>query len=168
MTSALGTATMTCGHQFHLGCVARWLLKTESCPLCRREATEKEKIAEDQSEDSCSEDYDDDESSVNSEDGDWVRVATGRWILRSERDSLEIPDYDHEKHAFWVLRRTFELLEAGVDIAATGVEPVRTYNPAECLSDRNRWRYDPGEQYVHWRHRQTDPRNEDDRGYESA
>lgn len=168
MCGALGTATMTCGHQFHLGCVARWLLKTESCPLCRREATDKEKIADDQSEDSCSED--DEESVISDEEGNWVRMGDGRWILSTTLGSLNIPEYDHDKHAFWVMRRTFELAEAGESISPAA-DPVAASASTVSIPNsfkRTEWRHEPGLQTVQWRHMETDSDLADERGYESA
>lgn len=39
-----GITTLRCSHSFHLGCIARWILKSETCPCCLSEVTEFEKI----------------------------------------------------------------------------------------------------------------------------
>ena len=45
ISSVSGQAEMTCGHKYHLSCIANWLTSEHaprSCPLCRREATSHE------------------------------------------------------------------------------------------------------------------------------
>lgn len=45
ISSVSGQAEMTCGHKYHLSCIADWLTSEHaprSCPLCRREATSHE------------------------------------------------------------------------------------------------------------------------------
>ncbi len=113
-------STLSCGHHFHLGCIGRWVIKNESCPLCRHEMNEDEKIAEDQGHDDEEEEYDysddeedDDEESVATEEVlNWSRV-NGRWTVVPEGDKLYIPEYDPQSHALWVMRSTFERLETG-------------------------------------------------------
>ena len=29
---------MSCGHTFHMRCLARWFTESESCPMCRKKA----------------------------------------------------------------------------------------------------------------------------------
>lgn len=63
-----------------------------SCPLCRAEPCDKEKIA-------VSAEDEEDDYSADDEEEDWG----------DDRDS--IPEFDEEAHAFWVMRTTFERLE---------------------------------------------------------
>ena len=45
ISSVSGQAEMSCGHKYHLSCIANWLTSEHaprSCPLCRREATSHE------------------------------------------------------------------------------------------------------------------------------
>ena len=39
-----GITTLSCSHSFHLGCIAPWITKSETCPCCRSQVTEFEKI----------------------------------------------------------------------------------------------------------------------------
>jgi len=39
-----GCTEMACGHKFHLGCIGKWLKSNNSCPMCRTQPTEKEKL----------------------------------------------------------------------------------------------------------------------------
>lgn len=48
LTAATGRSVMSCGHEFHIRCLVQWLQKpdgTASCPCCRREPTEFERLA---------------------------------------------------------------------------------------------------------------------------
>ena len=97
ITAATGSTTTSCGHTYHLGCFVRWIMNPEheTCPLCRAVPAEEEKVAV----------HDDNESEAESEDeeNDWGSDRT---------TNLEIPEFDAENHAFWVMRRTFALAEA--------------------------------------------------------
>lgn len=45
ISSVSGQAEMSCGHKYHVSCIANWLTSEHaprSCPLCRREATSHE------------------------------------------------------------------------------------------------------------------------------
>ena len=44
VTKTTGVTTLSCSHSFHLGCIAPWITKSETCPCCRSEVTEFEKI----------------------------------------------------------------------------------------------------------------------------
>ena len=120
-----GSATMACGHCFHIGCLARWLTKNQSCPYCRHEANEHERINEDLEEDESTE-YEEDSEEGDARDEDmgeqWVRVGTGRWITIRQRqqrqEPLAIPEYNEEAHALWVFRKTMEMLESGEELGA--------------------------------------------------
>lgn len=119
LAKATGSSTMACGHCFHIGCLARWLTKNETCPYCRHEANEHEKFQE-LIDDESEEEYDDESDDEEEHGEDWIRVARGRWITVAQRDSqiqnLNIPEYDAEAHALWVFRKTMELLESGEEI----------------------------------------------------
>ncbi len=113
-----GSATLSCGHHFHIGCLGRWLVKNESCPYCRHEANDKEKIAEDQEDDEESE-YEDDEYEDEEDDyPNYTRVW--RWVGPGNMVNVEvlkpIPEYNEEEHALWVFRKTMEMLENGEPI----------------------------------------------------
>ena len=68
INTTTGSATLCCTHTFHFGCLARWMLKNESCPNCRHEANEKERINEDEESETDSEyestEFDSDEDFV--------------------------------------------------------------------------------------------------------
>jgi len=36
------TCTLACSHSFHLGCMMKWMKKSETCPLCRKEIEKEE------------------------------------------------------------------------------------------------------------------------------
>ncbi len=126
-------ATLSCSHTFHLGCIGRWILRNESCPMCRREMEEKERIAEDVEEDDEDDDewVDEGEDEDDGEDGEddeegreipslhWRRIGPGHWVV--VKNVLRIPTYDEEAHALWVMRKTFEMLEDGKSVEAEGV-----------------------------------------------
>ena len=121
ISQTTGSATMACGHSFHIGCLARWLNKMETCPYCRHEANEHERIEEDKEQDEDSEEDDDSlEDEEEDEGDDWVRGSSGNWITIRRRNRgagvLDIPEYDDEAHAFWVFRRTMEMMESGAEI----------------------------------------------------
>lgn len=92
ISSATGQVTLACSHVYHLGCVGRWFQDHSSCPLCRAEPCEKERIVADEEEE---------------EEGE-----------EEEEEEEEIPSFDEEAHAFWVMRTTFEKLERGEGIAS--------------------------------------------------
>jgi hypothetical protein len=122
-------ATLSCNHTFHLGCIGRWILKNETCPMCRGEMEDKERIQEDEEEDEEEEEEEsvgDEEEEEDDMDGDddrsvyWRRVGTGRWII--EPSTLKIPQYNEEEHALWVMRKTFEMVDDGASIEPQGIE----------------------------------------------
>ena len=46
ITKGSGVTTLSCSHSYHLKCIAVWILKSETCPCCRKEVSEHEKIAD--------------------------------------------------------------------------------------------------------------------------
>ncbi len=105
-----GSANLSCGHIFHFGCLARWMLKNETCPYCRHEANTYETIANDECEDDATESDAESQSIEREHSLRWIRVGPGHWRI-FENAIAEIPDYDEEAHALWVFRNFFEALE---------------------------------------------------------
>lgn len=103
-----GSATLSCGHIYHFGCLARWILKTQSCPYCRHETNTFETIRQDEEADTESE-Y---ESTAISEDASlrWVRIGPGHWRT-FPRLIQQIPEFNEQDHALWVFRSFFHQLE---------------------------------------------------------
>jgi len=72
ITAATGKSVMSCGHEFHMACLVKWLQKpdgTGNCPYCRAEPSEKERLVAPPADDSDDDDDDDD-------DDDEEEVAT--------------------------------------------------------------------------------------------
>ena len=103
-----GSATLSCGHLFHFGCLARWILKSQTCPYCRHETNAFETIHQDEEPDDESE-Y---ESTTVSEEPSlrWVRIGPGHWRT-FPRVIAQIPEFNEEEHALWVFRSFFQRLE---------------------------------------------------------
>ncbi len=126
-----GQVTTSCGHTFHFKCLNTWYYRQiqsndsgqESCPCCRKEPGEFERAS------LVTESEDDEESTTISDITEpalqWIRVGERRWVItRSEeerlqtlaelaanldkQDSLEIPPYNGEAHALWILRHLFD------------------------------------------------------------
>lgn len=72
ITEATGHVVLSCSHKFHLSCVTTWFysVEVETCPCCRRETCEKEKMPLALSEDE------------EEEEGDYVRLSNGNWVPR--------------------------------------------------------------------------------------
>jgi len=41
-----GMTTLGCSHSYHLRCIVKWILTNDSCPCCRTELNENEKISD--------------------------------------------------------------------------------------------------------------------------
>lgn len=129
ITKTTGLVTLGCCHSFHLACIGRWVLKNESCPLCRQELGEQERIAEDASEASEDEGEWDDEDDDSEDENEmpnirWRRVGVGRWIVEDEEDSdsaPDLPEFNSEDHALWNMRDLFGPLN---DLEGEPVEQV--------------------------------------------
>lgn len=46
ITKESGVTTLSCSHSYHLKCIAVWILKSETCPCCRKAVSEHEKITD--------------------------------------------------------------------------------------------------------------------------
>jgi hypothetical protein len=44
ITKETGVVTTSCGHSFHLTCISKWFSKDETCPCCRKETSNTEKL----------------------------------------------------------------------------------------------------------------------------
>lgn len=106
-----GIATMACNHSFHFFCLSKWFISqpddTQSCPCCRREASDLEKVpvSEDFPEESEYDSEDDDDEEDDEENwpgrndvyvpipvetttayrltGAWTRAPNGTWIRKA-------------------------------------------------------------------------------------
>lgn len=148
-----GQALLSCGHVYHIGCVARWLSKHPNCPYCRHIANDKERISDN---DDSETDADAESESITEQDFhaaetlQWIRVGQGRWRVF---DSTQfIPDFNSEDHALWVFRTVFGTLDDSEGIPS--ISPKDSSEEHETMES------------VRDRHRMTDPSFE--RGYESA
>ena len=121
IVAATGQVTLGCSHQFHLGCVGRWLLKSSTCPMCRGETCAKEKILADDEMIEFEEDEEEEDDNDEQEEDD------------NDEQEEEIPEFDDAAHALWVMRKTFEMLDDGLSIAS---EPALAVFP-----DRGMFRY---------------------------
>jgi hypothetical protein len=46
ITSDTGSTRLSCSHSFHLKCIANWIIKSETCPCCRKEVSDHEKLSD--------------------------------------------------------------------------------------------------------------------------
>ena len=44
ITPATGHSTLSCNHTFHIGCMARWISESSTCPMCRHPLCQKEVV----------------------------------------------------------------------------------------------------------------------------
>lgn len=90
ITAATGKAVMGCGHEFHFNCLATWFYKqcegggSETCPLCRREATALEQLptndADDEDEDEDEEDDYEEEDEINENEAIFTRAGIDAFL----------------------------------------------------------------------------------------
>ena len=73
-----GVVTTSCGHSYHFSCISHWYAKQESasCPCCRKEPGEKEKMPQIQ--------YEDEEGSDDEEEEEFEEVE----FTRAELDAF--------------------------------------------------------------------------------
>ncbi len=144
-----GSARLSCNHLFHFGCLARWVLKNQTCPYCRHQTNRYETIAEDESEDSTVSDAES-QSIVEDVRLRWIRVGPGHWRVFDEVVP-SLPDFDEEAHAFWGLRTLFEAAESLQETPLVGKVDDKQESQQRLLL-RHRHIYD----------------SSNDKGYESA
>ena len=142
-----GETKLACGHLFHIGCIGRWILKNDSCPCCRKEMCSEARINEENESDTDSE-YSDDDSS-ESESAIWQA---------HRRVDADIPKFNSEAHAFWVMRTTFERVEEELSLTPTNYKLPPT-SDFRNWHERNHTARDRGTVTEYW------PRDD---GYESA
>lgn len=138
-----GNVTLGCQHKYHLGCIGRWLLKSETCPMCRKETSEKEKILKE-----------DERMSWEEEEASDTETETE---TEEENTDTEIPEFNDAVHALWVMRKTFEMLEDGQSIVSDSSRQ-EIENPIH--NDIHIFRQRQRRDGIHWL-------LDDTRGYES-
>lgn len=131
ITQTTGQANLSCGHVFHFGCLARWILTHNTCPYCRHETNQYESIQENENE----EEEDDEDETLSEAESEsiapaeglrWVRVGQGRWRIFTQPS---LPEFNEEEHAFWVFRNFFGSLEESQPVPPVGVkEPHIPYS----------------------------------------
>jgi hypothetical protein len=99
INAATGKVELSCSHPFHFSCLTKWfdkqrLKKTcESCPLCRHETSEFEKMPdvlmeedseEEESDEEGNSDEDTPEDAITGPAGVWRKTRYGRWVLVSQ------------------------------------------------------------------------------------
>ncbi len=171
ISKATGLVTLSCCHNFHLSCIGKWVLKHESCPLCRHELIEEERIAED---DPDATEIDDDEWEDDGSDEEdempnirWRRIGIGRWIVEDEDDedaAPDIPEFNPEEHALWNVRDLFSTLN-NMDVPVEdAVLQVAAKIPGPPVQNNIR----DAPLSLHLRSHRQLARLHDERGYESA
>jgi hypothetical protein len=136
-----GQVTLACSHKFHLGCIGRWLMRSDSCPLCRGETVQEEKFLAD--EELSEDEFNEDEDDLDEDEED-------------DHSEIQIPEYNEEAHALWVFRTTFDRLDDGESIASIGSEEKKVAAAADLLRIR------------HMQNSTMFIIDSNDRGYESA
>ena len=147
ITAATGQTTTSCGHTYHLGCFVRWIMNPEheTCPLCRAVPAEEEKVAP----------HDETHEEEEEDEEDWG----------SDRSTnLEIPEFDAENHALWVMRRTFALAEADEHASVSSDDP----KPTPPVKDQSYKAYYDADSFRMRTGHYLCPNIDEERGYESA
>ena len=146
ITAATGHTTTSCGHTYHLACFVRWIMNPEheTCPLCRAVPAEEEKVAP----------HDETNEEEDDEDEAWSDRST----------NLEIPEFDAETHAFWVMRRTFALAEADEHASVASTEE----KPKQPVKDQSYKAYYDADSFRMRTGHYLCPNIDEERGYESA
>jgi hypothetical protein len=177
ITKATGLTTLACAHNFHIGCIGRWILKNESCPLCRHELAEHERIAEDDPDATEVDDEEWEEDSEGEEEEEdvpalrWRRVGLGRWIVEDDDDeeaAPDLPEFNPHDHALWNLRDLFgplnDLEVPPVEAAQVAAVKIQALVRGELARNRVR----DASLVLHLRQNRQLAHFHDERGYESA
>ena len=148
-----GQVTLACSHTFHLGCVGRWLMKSNTCPMCRGETCEQEKFHVEEEQE---EEYEEEEYEIEFDNGGGESIVE------------EVPEFDAAVHALWVMRETFKMLEDGQSISSEGAAapaPDMLWTWQEAYIDvgpvEQAWRRSMHQRAI------TNTTTGDERGYES-
>ena len=95
-----GNATLSCSHSYHISCLSQWFSMnsgTQSCPFCRHEANETEKL---HSVAHAGEATDDDEDNDDEDDDEDDTIGLDRTelnaIIRERNGVLEVSDTEFE------------------------------------------------------------------------
>lgn len=128
-----GSATLSCGHIYHFGCLARWILKTQTCPYCRHQTNAFETIGQDEESDAEGDSEDESTEISDAEDEhersfQWIRIGPGHWRT-FPRLIREIPEFNEEEHALWNFRSFFQGLDETGSPPQTSPEKVDQYIP---------------------------------------
>lgn len=111
ISATTGKAELGCGHGFHIRCLTKWFDQqhgndcSESCPLCRHEATEFEQMARAEADDESeeSEEYDDSDDDESVSASSWPSIdelaARERARFRFARYKFLNPKEEVEKYA---------------------------------------------------------------------
>jgi hypothetical protein len=150
-----GSARLSCGHLYHFGCLARWVLKNKTCPYCRHETNAYETIQEDNESDDESEYEDAESQSIEEPSLRWIRVGPGHWRIFDDAVA-QVSDFSEEDHALWVFRNLFGSLDDSEPLSFAA--PLPLSQKQEIVESQQR---------LLFRHRHVyDSSN--DKGYESA
>jgi hypothetical protein len=142
ITEETGHVVLSCSHKFHLGCITKWFysVEVETCPCCRKETSEKEKMPLASEEEASAEEED---------DNDYVRLPTGNWVPRLqitiqnqpfeemaiERSVREAGE--KENHAALIIQSSFCLYRMRKEAAKVIQKVWRGYSTREMLKRRS-------------------------------
>ena len=140
ITKESGVTTLGCSHSYHIKCYVKWGLENNSCPCCRREGGTDEDltdlIPEDENQTMV---YDDgitdiDETieeaiqqlrldTVNMAIHQWIRTASGRWVVDNPVPTLQLPPRIERLH-----------FEAQLNASAEPFVPAIVHNAATRIT----------------------------------
>lgn len=86
-----GITTLSCSHSFHLGCIATWIMKSETCPCCRSEVSEFEKMPASRARTMSYESDTMQEELYVLTNLPWIQMPSGNWIIDQPTPILQMP-----------------------------------------------------------------------------